>query len=41
MRKVFIFIMLVFLGTSLAGFSEVTFKEKKIILKLWIMSMKF
>ena len=29
MRKIFLFIMLIFIGTSLVGFSEVTSKEKK------------
>lgn len=33
MSKVFIFIMLIFVGTSLVGFSEVTFKEKKVLME--------
>ena len=33
MSKVFIFIMLIFIGTSLVGFSEVTSKEKKVLMK--------
>lgn len=33
MRKIFLFIMLIFIGTSLVGFSEVTSKEKKVLMK--------
>lgn len=33
MRKIFLFIMLIFIGTSLVGFSEVTSKEKKVLME--------
>ena len=33
MRKIFLFIMLIFIGTSSVGFSEVTSKEKKVLME--------
>ena len=33
MRKIFLFIMLIFIGTSLVGFSEVTSKKKVLMEK--------
>ena len=33
MSKVFISIMLIFVGISLVGFSEVTSKEKKVLME--------
>ena len=40
MRKIFLFIMLIFIGTSLVGFSEVTSKEKKVLMEKFKKEMK-